>query len=100
MGRVRSQLGEVQAPLAYPLGGERTIARARWVSGGKGLRDALEKFTGGRILVLTATPIYKCPAAPYEAAMLSNAHLRKQRLGEEARVDIYTAEPGPLGVAA
>jgi sulfide:quinone oxidoreductase len=69
------------------------------VGGAESLRDALEKFTRGRVLVLTATPAYKCPAAPYEAAMLINSHLRKRRLGMEARVDIYTAEPGPLGVA-
>jgi sulfide:quinone oxidoreductase len=69
------------------------------VGGSESLRDALEKFTGSRVLVLTATPAYKCPAAPYEAAMLINAHLRKRHRGEEARVDIYTAEPVPLGVA-
>ena len=69
------------------------------LDGAESLRDALEKFQGGRVLVLTATPAYKCPAAPYEAAMLINDHLRKRHLGRESRVDIYTAEPGPLGVA-
>jgi sulfide:quinone oxidoreductase len=69
------------------------------LGGAESLRDALEKFKGGRVLVLTATPAYKCPAAPYEAAMLINDHLRKRHLGKDSHVDIHTAEPGPLGVA-
>jgi sulfide:quinone oxidoreductase len=67
--------------------------------GAVGLRDALQRFDGGRIVVLTAAPAYKCPAAPYEAAMLIDAHLRSRGLGERSSVDLYAAEPGPLGVA-
>jgi sulfide:quinone oxidoreductase len=67
--------------------------------GAESLRDALEDFTGGRIVVLTATPAYKCPAAPYEAAMLIDDHIRKRKHGDRTQVDIYAAEPGPLGVA-
>ncbi|MGH9399081.1 MAG: FAD-dependent oxidoreductase, partial [Thermoanaerobaculia bacterium] len=40
------------------------------LAGAERLRDAFAAFTGGRIAVLTAAPAYKCPAAPYEAAML------------------------------
>lgn len=58
---------------------------------------ALEGLPGGRVALLTAAPGYKCPAAPYEAAMLVQAKLRKRSVG--ARVDLYTAEPGPMGVA-
>lgn len=68
------------------------------LAGAESLRDALATFDGGRIVVLTAAAAYKCPAAPYEAAMLINDHVRKRRRGR-ARVDIYAAEPGPLGVA-
>lgn len=39
------------------------------LAGAETLRDALDRFTSGRIVVLTAAPVYKCPAAPYEAAM-------------------------------
>lgn len=69
------------------------------LSGAEGLRDALADFSGGRIVVLTATPAYKCPAAPYEAAMLLDAHCRKRRIQDRTRIDLYAAEPGPLGVA-
>ena len=67
------------------------------LAGVEGLRRALGEFDGGRIVVLTAAPAYKCPAAPYEAAMLLEHHLRKA--GDHIEMAMYAAEPGPLGVA-
>jgi sulfide:quinone oxidoreductase len=69
------------------------------LTGAESLRDSLADFSGGRIVVLTAAPAYKCPAAPYEAAMLIHDHIRKRKLTEPTRVDLYAAEPGPMGVA-
>lgn len=69
------------------------------VEGASAFRDVLARFRGGRIVVLTAAPAYKCPAAPYEAAMLLEAALRRQRIRERAQIDLYAAEPGPMGVA-
>lgn len=69
------------------------------LAGAETLRDALTVFDGGRIVVLTAAPAYKCPAAPYEAAMLINDHLRRRKLDDRTRIDLYAAEPGPLVVA-
>lgn len=69
------------------------------LSGAESLRASLADFTGGRIVVLTAAPAYKCPAAPYEAAMLIADYLGKHKLDDVARVDLYAAEPGPMGVA-
>lgn len=66
--------------------------------GAESLRDALDVFEGGRIVVLTATPAYKCPAAPYEAAMLINDYCRKRGIADKTQVDLYAAEPGPMGV--
>jgi sulfide:quinone oxidoreductase len=68
------------------------------LTGAETLRDALNRFDGGRIVVLTAAPAYKCPAAPYEAAMLIGDHLRKRGLAEATQIDLYAAEPGPMGV--
>ena len=68
-------------------------------AGAEGLRAALESTRKGRIVVLTAAPAYKCPAAPYEAALLIDANLRKRRLRDAVTVDVYAAEPGPMGVA-
>lgn len=68
------------------------------LAGAESLRDALKGFNGGRIVVLTATPAYKCPAAPYEAAMLLNDHCHKRGLGDRTHLDLYAAEPAPMGV--
>lgn len=67
--------------------------------GAESLRSSLADFAGGRIVVLTAAPAYKCPAAPYEAAMLIDDHVGRRRLATATRVDVYAAEPGPMGVA-
>jgi sulfide:quinone oxidoreductase len=63
------------------------------------LNTALSEFREGRILVLTAAAMYKCPAAPYEAAMLLGDHCRRKGIAAKVRIDMYTAEPGPMGVA-
>lgn len=60
-------------------------------------RDALSRFDGGRVAVVTAAPAYKCPAAPYEAAMLVNDRLRRR--GGDFQVDFYAAEPAPMATA-
>jgi sulfide:quinone oxidoreductase len=69
------------------------------LAGAEALRDALASFTGGRLVVLTAAPAYKCPAAPYEAAMLLEHHCRKRKIRDKTQLDLFAAEPGPMGVA-
>ena len=69
------------------------------LAGAEALRDALPAFRSGRLVVLTAAPAYKCPAAPYEAAMLLEDDCRKRGVREQVTIDLYTAEPGPMGVA-
>lgn len=69
------------------------------LAGAEALRDALAGFGGGKLVVLTAAPAYKCPAAPYEAAMLLEAYLRKRKLRDKTPIDLYAAEPGPMAVA-
>ena len=70
------------------------------LAGAQRLRDALLGLSGGgSVAVVTPPPPYKCPAAPYEAAMLILDALRARGLGSTARVDLFTAESGPMGVA-
>ena len=68
------------------------------LTGALGIRSALEHFSGGRVVVLTATAAYKCPAAPYEAAMLFHDYLERRSRGH-ATVEIFAAESGPMGTA-
>jgi len=69
------------------------------LEGATAIREALGRFEGGRVVVLTAAPQYKCPAAPYEAALLVESFLRERGLREKTGIDFYAAEPGPMMVA-
>ncbi len=69
------------------------------LEGATRLRDALQAIRGGRIVVLTAAPAYKCPAAPYEAAMLIEGFLRRRGVRSAVEIELHSAEPGPMGVA-
>lgn len=69
------------------------------LSGAQAFWDALRRFRAGRIVVMTAAPAYKCPAAPYEGAMLIDAWCRKQGVRDAVQIDVYAAEAAPMGVA-
>lgn len=69
------------------------------LAGAESLRTALDAFSGGRLIVLTASHPYRCPAAPYEAAMLIENSLRRRGLREQTELRMFAAEPGPMGVA-
>lgn len=69
------------------------------LEGALALREALRGFRTGRIAILTAAPLYKCPAAPYEAAMLIEYDCRRRGVRKDVRIDVFAAEPGPMGVA-
>lgn len=69
------------------------------LNGATRLRDTLQTFRAGRVVVLTAAPAYKCPAAPYEAAMLIDGLLRRRGVRPAVEIALHSAEPGPMGVA-
>ncbi len=69
------------------------------LAGAEAIRKTWPEFTGGRLVLLTAAPAYKCPAAPYEAAMLLEYSCRKRGIRARTQIDLYAAEPGPMGVA-
>jgi len=60
---------------------------------------ALDGFKGGRVVVTVAALPYKCPAAPYEAALLLDDELRRRGLRERSEIDVYSPEPAPMPVA-
>ncbi len=64
------------------------------LDGAAAFRAGLRSLRGGRVVILTASPAYRCPAAPYEAAMLVEDACRGR-----AKVQLFAAEPGPMGVA-
>jgi len=90
-------LGAEYAPEAIP-GLAQAGLNLYTMEGATATRDALARFTGGRIVVLTAAPMYKCPAAPYEAALLLESHLRKRGVRDQATIEFFAAEPRPMAV--
>ncbi len=69
------------------------------LDGASGLNADLSRFQGGRLVVLVAAMPFKCPAAPYEAAMLLEARLRAAGVRGRCEVAVYTPEPQPMPVA-
>ncbi len=68
------------------------------LEGATAIRDARRNLTHGRMVVLVARTPFKCPAAPYEAAMLQEYDLRKRKVRDQVSVALYTPEPGPMPV--
>ena len=69
------------------------------LSGAERLAPAVNAVTKGRVLVVTAAALYRCPAAPYEAALLIDAALRRNGVRENVDIALHAAEPAPMGVA-
>lgn len=69
------------------------------LTGAQTLRKELERIESGQITVITSAPLYKCPAAPYESALLIDAGLRARGVRERVQVSIRSAEPAPMPVA-
>jgi sulfide:quinone oxidoreductase len=69
------------------------------LSGAQSLDRARAELRQGNLVVLVAGVPFKCPAAPYEAAMLLEADVRKRGLQGRVAVSLYTPEPGPMPVA-
>jgi len=69
------------------------------LAGAEALRDARLNLREGRLVVLVGGVPFKCPAAPYEAAMLLESDLRRRGLRGSVSVAIYSPEPGPMGTA-
>ena len=67
--------------------------------GAQRLAGELARIESGRIVVVTAAPLYKCPAAPYEAALLIDAGLRARGVRDRVQVVVRSAEPAPMPVA-
>jgi sulfide:quinone oxidoreductase len=69
------------------------------LDGAAALRRRLNRFAGGRVVVAVAGLPFKCPAAPFEAAMLVADALRGAAGSPEFQVDAYTPDPLPMPVA-
>jgi sulfide:quinone oxidoreductase len=69
------------------------------LTGAQALYTALRSLDAGKVVVLTAQPGYKCPAAPYEQALLIRDMVRRRGIQSKVSVEVHAAEPAPMGVA-
>lgn len=69
------------------------------LEGATAIRDGRRGLTSGNLAVLVARMPFKCPAAPYEAAMLLEHDLRKRKVRDNVSVALYSPEQGPMAVA-
>ena len=69
------------------------------LAGARDLSAARAKFRRGRIVLLVSAAPFKCPAAPYEAAMLLEDDCRRRAVRTAVSIDVYTPEPGPMATA-
>jgi sulfide:quinone oxidoreductase len=69
------------------------------VEGAERLRPALEEFAGGDVVILIPRAPFKCPPAPYEAAMLLHAAFAARGVAGKVRIALYTVEPMPMPTA-
>ncbi len=69
------------------------------LEGAEGLRDELPNFKAGRVAIVVSSMPYKCPAAPYEGALILDQHFRRRRIRADVEIKLFTPEPYPLPVA-
>ena len=63
------------------------------------LRRRLSAFRKGRIVIGVSSLPYKCPPAPFEAAMILDWALERRGVRKDVEIHVSTPEPAPLAVA-
>jgi sulfide:quinone oxidoreductase len=69
------------------------------LEGSIALRNALKGFEGGKVAVVIAALPFKCPAAPYETALLLEHAFRQKGIRDRVDLRVFTPEPLPMPVA-
>jgi len=69
------------------------------LEGAEAAHRSVREIERGEVAIVVAATPYKCPAAPYEAAFLTDAVLRSRGVRAHVTVDVYTPEPLPMPTA-
>jgi sulfide:quinone oxidoreductase len=96
--RLVVSLGADLAPDAMP-GFSEGAHNLYTLEGATSAGEELRRLPEGRLVVLVSRTPYKCPAAPYEAALLAEAVLRGRGVRSRCSIDVYTPEPYPMPTA-
>ena len=69
------------------------------LEGAQATREAVAGINSGKIVVMVSSLPFKCPAAPYEAALFIDHALRKRGVRGAVEMEFITPEPQPMPVA-
>lgn len=58
--------------------------------------QALQAFTGGKLIFLVTSQPYRCPVAPYEGSLLASDLLRDNGSRDDTQISIYSPEKQPM----
>ena len=61
------------------------------------LRETLESFEEGRILVGVPPGPYRCPPAPYEAQWMLDSYFHQRGKRDKVKIEFFTPAPEPSG---
>jgi sulfide:quinone oxidoreductase len=64
--------------------------------GAYALREILEQFDGGRVIIGVSSIPYKCPPAPSETALLLHDSLTERGRRDRSEISIVTPQPAPI----
>ncbi|HEY8718000.1 FAD/NAD(P)-binding oxidoreductase [Pengzhenrongella sp.] len=76
-----------------------TVGEFNTPAGATAAHDRLQALRSGRLVVVVASTPYRCPASPWEAALLADDLLREAGVRDDVEIDVYTPEPQPMPIA-
>jgi sulfide:quinone oxidoreductase len=63
------------------------------------VRQLLDQWRGGRIVIAVLGGFFKCPPAPYETAFMLHDHLTRGGVRENSGIELITPLPKPIPVS-
>lgn len=68
-------------------------------AGAERARDALAAFAGGVVVIGVLGPLFKCPGAPNETALLLHDYLARRALREVSSIHLVSPMPMPIPIS-
>ncbi len=69
------------------------------VDGANRVRDVLRTFQGGDVIVGVLGPVFKCPAAPFETAIMMHDFLEKNGRRSASTITVISPMPKPIPIS-
>ncbi len=92
-------LGADVDPAATP-GLEQEGSEYYSVSGAEKVSRLLPSFPGGDVIIGVLGPFFKCPAAPFETAVMMHDFLERRNLRSSSTIKVVSPMPRPIPISA